>query len=251
MITLKELQQYLNQLLLSTPITDYSPNGLQVEGAQKITRIATGVSADLATIQQAVSKGVQALIVHHGLFWQGDSFVISGTKREKIKLLLENNISLLAYHLPLDKHQEVGNNWKAAFDMGWSDLQPFGIYNGVAIGVKGKVGPISRESLQKKLEKYYRHTAQSVFGGKEEVNTIALVSGGAHKVISEAISEGVDAYLTGTTDEPIWHLAKEGKINFYSLGHAATERIGPKALGDHLQKQFQIEHEFIDTDNPF
>jgi dinuclear metal center YbgI/SA1388 family protein len=251
MITLSDLQAYLHELLQCSTISDYCHNGIQVEGTEKIESIATAVSADLATIQAAAALGVQALIVHHGLFWQRDSHVISGVKREKIRLLLEHNISLLAYHLPLDKHQELGNNWRAAKELGWTDLQPFGFTNGQAIGVKGQIGPISREALQKKLEKYYRHSAQCVFGGKEKVHSIALISGGAHKSLSDAIEQGVDCFLTGTVDEPIWHQAKEGRINFFALGHSATERIGPKALGNHLEQKYQLSHQFIDSENPF
>lgn len=232
-------------------VADYCPNGIQVEGRAYIKRLATAVSASLETIEAAIAWKADALIVHHGLFWQGDSYVISHVKREKIKRLLQHDMSLLAYHLPLDMNTLFGNNWKAAQEMGWKDLQPFGISKGLSIGVKGNVDPCSRDEFKQRLERYYQHTAQCALGGKETVKTVALISGGAYKNISDAIAEGVDCYVTGNFDEPVWSQAMEGRINFYALGHSATERVGPRALSEHLQKQFPLECKFIDIPNPF
>lgn len=251
MITLSELDSYLKDLLQKEAVPDYCQNGIQVEGQAQISSIATAVTASLDVIKKAAALGAQALIVHHGLFWKGDSYVIAGPKREKLQLLLQHGISVLAYHLPLDLHREFGNNWKAAQEMGWGNLEPFGMHNGVPVGVKGNVPSQSRDEFRKLLERYYEHNAQCVFGGKERVSTVALISGGAHKNIADAIAEGVDCYVTGTTDEPIWHQAHEGQINFFALGHSATERIGPRALGKHLQEHFKLKHQFIDIPNPF
>lgn len=251
MTTLKALSDYLAELLQIALVPDYGPNGLQIEGRQKIKRIATGISADLKTIEAAVSYKADALIVHHGLFWSGDNPVITGSKREKIRLLLQNDISLLSYHLPLDIHREYGNNWKAAQELGWKDLKPFGMMKGIAIGVKGSVSNLSREKFQQQLEKYYKHPATCALGGKRKINTAALISGGAYKSIIEAAAEGIDCFVTGNFDEPVWHQAFEEKINFFALGHAATERIGPRALGEHLKQHFGVEHQFVDTQNPF
>ncbi len=251
MITLKELCAYCDTLLASSTVQDYCVNGLQVEGKTSIKRLATAVSASLATIQSAVEMGADALIVHHGMFWNGDSYAITGPKREKLKLLLDNGISLIAYHLPLDIHPEYGNNWKAARDLGWTDLQPFGAHRGSFIGVKGKFSPISRNDFQKQLEKYYQHPAHCALGGKETIATAALISGGAYRNIEEASAAGVDSFITGNFDEPAWHLAHEGGINFFSLGHSATERVGPQALGEHLKQRFQLDYKFLDIHNPF
>lgn len=251
MVSLKELQQYLDELLQNPPVTDYCINGLQVEGQREISYIATAVTASLATITSAVDSGVQALLVHHGLFWNGDSYAITGKKRDKLSLLLKNEISLFAYHLPLDSHQQFGNNWKAAQDLGWTDLSPFGKINGVPIGVKGKMPPMTRDKFQLQLEHYYQHPAHCAAGGKDIVQSAALISGGAHKYILEAINEGIDCFITGSFDEPIWHQAYEGQINFFALGHSATERIGPQALGEHLRQHFNLKHQFIDIPNPF
>jgi dinuclear metal center YbgI/SA1388 family protein len=251
MVKLLELNQYTDEFLQSKLVADNCPNGLQIEGQQEIRCLASAVTASLKTIEAAVTLGAQALVVHHGLFWNGDSYVISGSKYEKIRLLIKNGISLLSYHLPLDMNQQVGNNWKAAQDMGWKDLQPFGSYKGMFIGVQGRIPATPRDELQKQLEKYYQHSAFCALGGKENVQSVALISGGAYRSISEAGSAGIDCFITGNFDEPAWHLAHEEKVNFYALGHSATERIGPKALGEHLSQKFNLEHRFIDIPNPF
>jgi dinuclear metal center YbgI/SA1388 family protein len=251
MLKLKELSRFLNELLPGNGVVDYAPNGLQVEGKENIVCLATAVSANLATIEAAVEKKVDALIVHHGLFWQKDSYVIEGVKREKLFLLLENGISLFAYHLPLDIHPQIGNNWKAAKDLGWLDLQPFAFFNGIQIGVKGKIHPTPREVFQKELETYYRHPAHCAWGGVDSIQTVALVSGGAHKTIIDAAREGIDAFITGSFDEPTWHQAAEEKINFFALGHSATERVGPLALSSHLEKNLHHPCLFLDIENPF
>jgi len=248
---LEELRSYLDQLLPGNGVLDYCPNGLQVEGKSNIASLATAVTANLATIEAAVKEGVDVLIVHHGLFWQRESYVIEGSKRKKIRLLLENEISLFAYHLPLDMHQQFGNNWRAAKDMDWLDLQPFAHKDGVSIGVKGRVAPCSREVFKKRLETYYQHAATCAWGGAESIQTVALISGGAYKNILDASREGIDAYITGSFDEPVWHQAIEEHVNFYALGHSATERVGPMALAKYLSQTLSLPCRFIDIENPF
>lgn len=251
MHNLKKLIKQLNELYQVNLFKDFCPNGLQVEASLEIKKAATAVSASLQTIKKAAKLKVQALVVHHGLFWNHDSLVISGAKAEKIKILLENGISLLAYHLPMDAHRTIGNNWKAAMELNWTNLEPFYLLNGMAIGVKGKVGNLTREGFQKKIEKYYSHKAEVAFGGKNKIQTAALVSGGAYKQIKEAAAEELDAFITGNFDEPAWYSAFEEKINFFALGHAATERVGPKALADTIKQSLKLDCHFIDDDNPF
>lgn len=251
MIKLTELRFYLDRLLPANGVIDYGPNGLQVEGKERIAKGATAVSGSLATIEAAVEQGVDVLIVHHGMFWQRDSYVITGTKRKKLQLLLQHGISLFAYHLPLDMHPEIGNNWKAAKDMKWFDLQPFCYVDKVPIGVKGKINPCSQFVFKKELESYYQHDATCALGGPEQIQSVALVSGGAYKSIIEAAAEGIDAFITGNFDEPVWHQSIEEGVNFYALGHSATERVGPMALATHLEQEIKLPFSFIDTQNPF
>jgi len=248
---LEVLVRHLDELLKPQQFSDVSANGLQIEGTPKIFHMATAVSASLATIEAAVKAGVQVLIVHHGIFWERDNPAIVGSKKEKIQLLLEHGISLLAYHLPLDAHQSYGNNWGAARLLGWQNLEPFGAYKGMFIGVKGSVEKLSREDFAGVLENFYGHIAYTAFGGSKEIATAALISGGAHRSITEASAAGIDAFITGSFDEPTWHQAYEEKINFYALGHSNTEKIGPQLLATHLQSTFQLPCGFIDVPNPF
>lgn len=250
-ITLQDLCLYCDDLLACGDFTDFCPNGLQIEASFEIEKIGTAVSASLETIEKAVDLKLDALIVHHGIFWKGDNFPIFGIKRKKIELLLKNNISLLAYHLPLDAHPFLGNNWKAALDLGWENLSPFGFQSGKFIGVKGTFPQILREEFSKKLEKYYNHPANVALGGKNTVSSAALISGGAYKSLSEAALSDVDCFITGNYDEPAWNDAHELNMNFFAMGHSATERIGPIALGEHLSMALGLESLFIDVYNPF
>ncbi len=251
MHSLQEVCEYLDSYLQCSLFKDYGPNGLQVEGKKNIKKIGTAVTASFETIQKAVALRCDALIVHHGLFWRGDPYQIIGPKYEKIKLLIENEMSLLAYHLPLDAHEQIGNNWKAAIDLNFRDLNPFGKMDEQYIGVKGSFEEISVREFKDRLEKYYGHIAHLALGGKENVANAAILSGGAYKLLPEAKEAGVDCFITGNFDEPAWHWAKELKINFFAMGHSATERVGPKAISNHLANVFKCETVFIDVENPF
>lgn len=252
MLYLNGLVHTLEKLLNPGLFSDFCPNGLQIEGKNSIKKIGVAVSADLATLEKASELNVDALIVHHGLFWNQDPYPIVGNKRKKIEILLNRQISLLAYHLPLDAHQQVGNNWKVAIDLQWENLEPFGKYgSGPKIGVKGNFNACSIEEFVLKLEQYYGNKATCALGGKKRIQTAALISGGSYKSLKEAIQEGVDCFITGNFDEPAWSMAYEENIHFIAMGHTTTEKIGPKALGDYLCKEFGVECLYIDTLNPF
>lgn len=245
MVDLFNLCTYLKELLQVDLFQDYGPNGLQVEGKKEVKKGAFAVSASFYAIDQAAKKGADFLFTHHGIFWTKDPLPLIGTKKDKIARLVEKEISLLSYHLPLDAHSTLGNNWKAAHDLGWKQLQPF-----ASIGVKGVFEEIPVAKFQKELERYFDHPAHVALGGKKKVRSCALISGGAHREIVQAIGQ-VDCFVTGSFDEPTWHQAHEGKVNFFALGHAATEKIGPKAMMDHLTGKFGIKSFFIEENNPF
>lgn len=249
-LTIQELSHHLNHFLNIKNYTDICPNGIQITNEDYIMRIATAVSPDLRTIEKAIDLNVQGLITHHGLFKNNETIILDGIKYQKIKNLIENNIALLVYHLPLDAHQTFGNNWKAANDLGWNNLQPFGEYNGMMIGVQGNFPTIDAHQFTEKLEKYYGNKA-SVAITKLNISSAALISGAGYKFISEAVKANLDCFISGSFDEPAWYTAHEENINFYGLGHATTEKIGPKALAEYIQKQFNILATFIDTQNPF
>lgn len=251
MIARKLLIDQLNELYSIHLFQDSCPNGLQVEGSPMIERVAIAVTATLETIQKAVELKCQALIVHHGLFWNRDPYPVVGPKKEKLSLLLKNGVSLLAYHLPMDAHPSIGNNWKAALDLGMFDLKPFGYYEKMAIGVRGKRKPESVREFQRTLEEYYGHTAHAAALGKESVEEVAIISGGAYKMLYEAIGTSIDAFITGSFDLPVWNEAREGSINFFAMGHHASERVGPKALKTHIESTLGLQCVFIEEDNPF
>lgn len=254
MILRKELQAYLDSFLLVDSIADYCPNGLQIEGKEMIQHICFAVTADKSTIEAAIAQKADALIVHHGLLWQKEKEILIGTKKEKFKLILENDLSLFGYHLPLDKHEEVGNNWKAAKDLNMKNLVPFGKYGDnkpIYIGVRGHIDPMSRRDFTSHIETYYKHTATAVLGGPEIIKTVGIVSGGAYKCVLEAAQDQLDAFITGNFDEPAWYTSLEEKVNFFALGHHHTERVGPMALCDHIRKTLNVRCSFINTENPF
>lgn len=245
MITLQEFCKNLGEKLDVSDFEDYCPNGLQVEGKTIIKKGAFAVSATLETIESAVDWGADILVVHHGLFWQNDSYVVQGPKKEKLAYLLSNSLSLAAYHLPLDAHRSIGNNWKAAEEMKWKKLRPF------SIGVQGEIDEISPQAFAGQLEHYYSHEAMYAPGKSKTIKRVALVSGGAYKLLPEAKKAGVDAFVTGNFDEPAWYLAKEHGVHFYSLGHSATERVGPRALAEWVRDSIGIQTTFLDIENPF
>lgn len=249
MITLQQLSDYLSALFESQISGDYCENGLQFEGKKEIRTAATAVTASLATIEAAAKAGVDALITHHGLFWKGENMSIVGVKKARLALLFRHDISLFGYHLPMDAHPEIGNNWRAARDLGWENIEPFGFLNGAFIGVKGTFKSKARDQFQKELETYYQHSANCALGGKDKIQSAALVSGGAYRSLADAAKEKVDCFITGNFDEPAWHMAHEEKINFYAMGHTATERIGPKALAEKMSEL--IPTTFLDIPNPF
>ncbi len=248
---LKTFSQYIDSILQPALFQDGSINGIQVEGKKKIAHIAVAVTASLYSIRKAKSIKADCLIVHHGLFMKGKDYVINGSLKDMLSILLESDISLLGYHLPLDAHKELGNNWPAAKLLGWTDLEPFGSFQGMKIGVKGSCLPTSQAQFQKQLEKFYGHKAAAVFGGPKIIRSCALISGGAHKAIHEAVHDEVDCYVTGTSDEPIWHTAVQDKINFFAMGHSATETLGVKLLGQHLAEHFDLKVSYIHENNPF
>ncbi len=239
----KDLVEHLNTFLEIEKFSDYCPNGLQVEGKEEVQKVATAVSANLLTIEAAIEAKVDMLIVHHGMFWVNDPFPIIGAKRKKLELLFEAGISLCGYHLPLDAHQVVGNNWKAAEGLEMGVLRPFD-----EIGVEGEIKPTAIEKFVEKVEAFYGHKAHAACFGKKEIKTVALVSGGAWRRFT---ATEADCFITGSFDEPVWGWAQEEGRHFLALGHSATEKIGPKALAAHIEKEFQLPSSFLDIENPF
>lgn len=246
-----DLDAYLNRFLRVSDFEDDSVNGLQVEGRAEVSRVAFAVSACAEAFSAAAAEGADALVVHHGLLWKGRGpEPLRGPARERLRLLIEGDLNLLAYHLPLDAHAEVGNNAAAARALGLGGLEPFGDYHGMKIGVKGRLPrPEAREAFVARLEAYYGHRALVVPGGPEEVRAVGVVSGGAAKEAPQAAAAGLDFYVTGEPGEPTTYLCRELGLNFAALGHYATERVGVRALMEHLGETLGVETVFLELEN--
>ncbi|MCB5190290.1 Nif3-like dinuclear metal center hexameric protein [Methylobacillus arboreus] len=245
---LKELIDYTGQFLEVDRFRDYCPNGLQVQGRSEVGKLVSGVTASMALLDAAKTAGADAILVHHGYFWRNESPVVTGIKHARLKFLLQHDISLLAYHLPLDAHQALGNNARLGQIMGI-----------VLEGWAGEQGLIAHGELENetalgafadKLGHQLRRTPQ-VFGDLgRKVRRIAWCSGGAQGYFETAIGLGVDLYISGEVSEQVFHLAQEAGVAYIAAGHHATERYGVEMLGRHLAERFALEHEFIDIENP-
>lgn len=248
---LHDLVAYCDAYLDVGAVEDFSPNGLQVEGTATVGRIVSGVTACQAFLDAAVAEGADAVVVHHGYFWKGEDARVVGMKRRRLETLLSTGTSLLAYHLPLDRHPEVGNNAELARLLGVGEGEPFGHLKGVAIGLGGTLAaPAEPEAFVARVEQQLETRVVHVAGPQAEIRRVALCSGGAPELVEEAAAAGYDAFITGESSEPATHVAREMGIHFLAAGHHATERGGPAALGAHLAERFGLAHRFIDIPNP-
>lgn len=241
------LEQLLNDLLAVGQYQDYAPNGLQVEGRQQINHVVTGVTASLALIEQAIEKDADAIVVHHGYFWKGESQTITGMKQRRIKALLQNNINLYGYHLPLDGHPTLGNN--AALGQLWqiADAAAIAPYD---LLWQGRLPSVSADEFAQTLCDSLGREPLLIDGGKHPINRIAWCSGGAQGYLEKAVALGVDAFVSGEVSEKTFHEAKEYGIHYFAAGHHATERGGVKQLAEHLNNTTSLTCEFIDLYNP-
>lgn len=245
------LVRYLDELLHAAGQTDHCPNGLQVEGAERVRKLATGVSACLELFQQADAAGADTVLVHHGIYWRGDPQPLTGWRMRRVALLVRSGMNLIAYHLPLDRHSELGNNALAARAFGLHDLAPFGDYEGQPVGFAGRFpAPVAPSALVEQAERVFGQRPLAFLAGPDPVESLAIVSGGAESLIHQALDAGHHAYLTGEASEWVMNVAREGGIHFLAAGHHATERLGIQALGDHLAHRFDLDVVFIDVPNP-
>tara|TARA_R110002167_G_scaffold19921_1_gene73023 strand:+ start:846 stop:1607 length:762 start_codon:yes stop_codon:yes gene_type:complete len=250
-VSLKVLVNYLDELLNASAIQDYCPNGLQVEGHNEVKKIIGGVTATQALIDLAISKKADAILVHHGFFWKGESQVITGIKKNRIQALLQNNISLIAYHLPLDVHPIVGNNAQLAQALNLEITGPLDPSSKLSVGVAAKLKkPMTSNEFKVFISESLGRDCLHIGDESKILQSIGLCTGAAQGMISQAVDLGLDAYISGEISEPTVHIANETGVNYFSAGHHATERGGIIALGSHLKQEFQIDFEFIDLYNP-
>ncbi len=251
MVHLDDLVRYSSDLLEISSFKDYCPNGLQVQGKNKVNTIVTGVTANLALIERAVELKADALIVHHGYFWTGESATITGMKYQRIKRLLDSGMSLLAYHLPLDAHPLYGNNVQLAQKLGISIEGSMSQNKEPGLLFYGKLDkPMPACSFAKIISAQLDREPLHIDVNDNEIHTIAWCSGAAQSYIALALDLGVDAFLTGEISEQTVHVATENNIHLFAAGHHATERYGVDSLGQHLSEHFSLNNYFIDINNP-
>ena len=249
-VALTTLVDETDRFLNAVKIPDYCPNGLQVEGRPQVRRIVSGVTASQALLDAAIEAHADVVLVHHGYFWKNEDPRVVGMKQRRLKTLLSNDISLLAYHLPLDVHPEVGNNVQLARLLGLTvegSLEPD---NPRSVGLVGSLDtPLAPAEFMRRIQSALGREPVMV-EGPGLIRRVAWCTGGAQGYIDQAVAAGVDAYLTGEISEPTAHIARENELSFFAAGHHATERYGVQALGEYLAKRFAIEHLFIDCPNP-
>lgn len=242
----------LDDLLESEAVSDYCPNGLQVEGTPEVQRIITAVSASRELFIYAAEAGADAVIVHHGILWNADEAPrIVGSFRERVRILLESRISLIAYHLPLDRHLELGNAARLARRVGLEELEPFGEHRGFSAGVCGVFPqPVDADEFFAAIAEACEREPQVFPGGNRMVSSVGIVTGGAQREFHQAVAAGLDAYVTGEATEWVLHQAVEDEVHYVAAGHYATERFGVRALGRWLSEHHGLEVEFVDLPNP-
>lgn len=248
-IDLYSLHSYLNQLLKPGDFKDYCPNGLQIEGKKSIKRLALGVTASLDVIEDAIEQNADALLVHHGYFWRGEPEPLVGMKGKRISKLIKNDISLLAYHLPLDAHEKYGNNVQIANLLDVEIIDKFGPTR-PKLGIYGKFKmPLSASQVFDLLDAKFNRKPLLVEGTDKLISSVAICSGAAQDFIFDAAELGVQAYISGEISERTYHEAKELGINYFAAGHHATETFGVKALGAHLSEKFDLAVFFLNSQN--
>jgi dinuclear metal center YbgI/SA1388 family protein len=252
MATLPELVDYTNTLLAVGRFQDYCPNGLQVEGKPEVGLLVSGVTASQDLIEAAITAGADAVLVHHGYFWKGEDPCITGMKRRRLQRLLGTQTSLLAYHLPLDAHPELGNNAQLARVLGFKTHGTFGAdVDGAGLVHYGyPEPPTEAAALAGRIRRALGRAPMHIPGARELIRSVGWCTGAAQAWIEAAAKRGLDAFISGEISEQTVHVARECGIHYYAAGHHATERFGVQALGDHLAERFSIGHRFIDIENP-
>ncbi|WP_163133595.1 Nif3-like dinuclear metal center hexameric protein [Agarivorans sp. Alg241-V36] len=244
------LENILNQHLESFKFKDYCPNGLQVEGRSEVKRIVTGVTACQALIDQAIEHKADAIVVHHGFFWKNEAAVVTGMKRRRLQALLNHDINLYGYHLPLDVHPELGNNAQLAKRLGITLKRGLEAWDPRSVAMVGKLAePISGEEFAQRIEQVLQRKPLHIANG-HNIQKVGICTGGGQSYLGLAAEQGLDAFISGEISENTVHTAREMGIDYFAAGHHATERYGAQALGEWLAETHDLDVTFIDVDNP-
>ena len=248
MVKINDLTHYTQQLMQVERFKDYCPNGLQVEGRQEIRKIVTGVTASMALLEAAYKANADLILVHHGYFWRNEDARIVGIKRKRIGFLMKHDLNLMAYHLPLDAHPELGNNIQLGKVLGLEAMDYAGDDNLVACAELKSAMKLGEFALQ--LEEKLQRKPMLIGNVDRLVKKIAWCTGAAQDYIDTAASMEADVFISGEISEQTTHQSLELGVAYICAGHHATERYGINALGKHLAQKFNLQHEFIDINNP-
>ncbi|MCC4275754.1 Nif3-like dinuclear metal center hexameric protein [Marinomonas communis] len=252
-MNIKELESKLTALFQPRSFKDYAPNGLQVEGKGEIKKIVTGVTASMALIEEAVKREADAIIVHHGYFWKGESQEIVGMKYRRLSRLIKQDINLFGYHLPMDAHLLVGNNANLARGLGLQSLRPLEMEKSLeeSIGVVGTLEqPLAPEAFHQLVKETVGRDVLFESVSEQMISEVALCTGGAQGYINKALAAKADVFITGEVSEQTIHIAREEGIHFCAAGHHATECFGPRALAEYITEHWGVDCEFVDVPNP-
>ncbi|WP_019672607.1 Nif3-like dinuclear metal center hexameric protein [Psychrobacter lutiphocae] len=244
------LAQWCDNYLQANEFNDYCPNGLQVDANTPIRKIITGVTATQNVIDAAIAEKADAILVHHGYFWKGEPAPLTGMKGKRIRSLLQNNISLLAYHLPLDAHPIVGNNAILAQQL---DLEIIGAlypHEKHPVGNIAQCEPIAITDFITKVSDKLQRIPTHISAGNKQITQVGICSGGAQDMIEQAATMGCQLYISGEISERTTHTARELGIDYLACGHHATEKGGIQALGTLIEQSLGLKVRFIDDPNP-
>jgi dinuclear metal center YbgI/SA1388 family protein len=248
-IATRELCAWLDATLNTASFTDYCPNGLQVEGKTTVSHIIAGVTASQALINVASERGADAILVHHGWFWKGEDPRVLGTRKKRLACLLANDLNLIAYHLPLDAHPQLGNNAQLARVLGLTSTAETAGARGL-VWLGNMPGAATLGEVAAQVERALGRIPQVIGDSGMPAQRLAWCTGAAQSMLEEAIDAGAQAFITGEISEQTVHLARETGTGFISAGHHATERYGVQALGVAIEKEFGVKVDFVDIDNP-
>ena len=251
MTKLQDIIQWCDQTLKSSEFKDYAPNGLQIEGKTEVRKILAAVTASQDAIDAAIRENADLLLVHHGYFWKGEAYPITGMRGKRIKSLIQHDISLLAYHLPLDSHPSLGNNAAIADLLKLERIEALDPSERHPIGNIGYLNqPMPVEEFKTFVSEKLKFDVTHLPADKNMIEKVGFCTGGAQDFIVKAAEQGCDAYISGEVSERTFYEAKELGIHYFACGHHATERYGVQRLGQAISEQFDIEYVYFELNNP-
>lgn len=251
MAQLQDILQWCDQTLLSSEFKDYAPNGLQIEGKADVKKIVYAVTASLDAIDAAIEAQADLLLVHHGYFWKGEPAPITGMRGARIKKLIQHDISLVGYHLPLDAHPSLGNNAAIAELLELENIQALNPNDRHPIGNIGYLKQaVSAEAFKQQLSDVFNREIIHLPSTTEKIQKIGFCTGAAQDFITQAAEQGCDAYISGEVSERTFYEARELNVHYFACGHHATERYGVQRLAQALSKQFDVEAIYYEQGNP-